>query len=45
MMSNEPDKFVREVQETLRRHAKSIDILSREECSFGTMVMRFTRSI
>ena len=28
MMSNEPDKFVREVQETLRRHAKSIDILS-----------------
>ena len=27
-MSNEPDKFVREVQETLRRHAKSIDILS-----------------
>ena len=28
MMSDDLDKFVREVQETLRRHAKSIDILS-----------------
>ena len=28
MMSDDPEKFVREVQETLRRHAKSIDILS-----------------
>ena len=28
MMSNEPDKFVRKVQETLRRHVKSIDIMS-----------------
>ena len=28
MMSDEPEKFVKEVQETLRRHAKSIHILS-----------------
>ena len=28
MMSDDPDKFVTEVQETLRRHAKSIDVLS-----------------